>query len=208
MLADGVLESRLAFNFEDLGIRLVQETWVSGVAFNDARQAIINNFVSAGAESGGWNNEVRDRLSVSAISRVSDTQIRIDFNGFSGYSISVNETITVTVPKVALSGNLDIIATPAFTVTADLQEGTEIVNVDSTTEVPVNYEICDRSGFRVYPDELVKDSYGFLTRKESKDERHPQDSLRSRGGDKEKGPQSPELDDQFLDPNQVKGEDL
>ena len=77
-------------------------------------------------------------------------------------------------------------------------DGTPITNAQATADVPTNYEICSRSSFRQYPGELVRDGYGELVRKKSMDERHPQDFVRSRGGDRQRGSVSPEGDDTFI----------
>jgi hypothetical protein len=76
--------------------------------------------------------------------------------------------------------------------------GTPITNANATADVPTNYEICDRTGFRQYPWHLKKQWDGHYVRSKSFENRHPQEFVRSRGGDKQKGPQSPEGDDSFI----------
>jgi len=203
-LSDGVLESDLAFGLEDVSIILTAVEWISGQAFNDIRQAIIDGFDSSGTELQGWNVEVRDKINLAAITRVSDTQIRISLIGFSGYSIDVDETITVTVPREALTLGFDIIATPTFSVTADVLSGTQIVNTDTAT-APSNYLMCDRTNFKVR--ELKKEWTGYMVRPESFENQHPQDFLKSRGSDKQRGPLSPEPENQFIT-TEITGDDL
>ena len=75
--------------------------------------------------------------------------------------------------------------------------GTPITNSNATTSVPVNYVICDRTGFRLIPDNLVKDGYGGMVRKSSVDPVHPQDRVRG-VTERQKGSVSPEGDDTFI----------
>ena len=85
--------------------------------------------------------------------------------------------------------------------------GVSLSNANSTTDVPNNYEHCSRSGFRVYPDEIVRDGYGHYVRKKSYDDPHPSDHIKSVAVGK-KGSPSPETADTFVTTNQVQPEDL
>lgn len=73
-------------------------------------------------------------------------------------------------------------------------------NATATTVVPVNFEICDRTGFRVLPGALTRDGYGHYVRGKSQDEPHPQDFFAKyrhrRSADQ--GPQNAEPDDLFI----------
>jgi len=203
-VSDGVLESQLASSWEDAVIILDNATWVSGQNFNDARQSIIDGFDSAGSETFGWNAEIRDKLNPVSVFRVSDTQVRLELNGFSGYSIDANETIQLVIPNSAFSGSVDVTALPTFDVTADTLSGTEIVNADTTFEKS-NYLHSDRSNFRY--DELKTEWTGSMVGEDEWEPRHPQDFVRARGSQKDKGPQSPEDDNNFLS-TPVSGDDL
>ena len=75
---------------------------------------------------------------------------------------------------------------------------TEITNTNATTDVPTNYEICERTGFRVKPGTLVKEWDGVMVRPESYEPRHPQDFVRSRP-EAQRGSVRPEQTDQFID---------
>ncbi len=101
-------------------ITLTNDTWVaSGAAFNAQRQNIINGISAAETEITGWNREVRDKEVVTAVVRTSDTVVTITWSAASGYDITVNEAITVTVPDEALvTSTSPLTATPAITVTA------------------------------------------------------------------------------------------
>lgn len=72
--------------------------------------------------------------------------------------------------------------------------------------IPSNYEICDRTGFRVLPGELVKEWTGLKVRRQSWESRHPQDFVRART-EHPKGSQRPEQPDQFLT-EEVTADDL
>ena len=67
-------------------------------------------------------------------------------------------------------------------------------------EVEDNYLICQKSGFRVSVDEgLVTQRDGLKVRRESLDQRHPQDRVRAVPERGRKGSQSPETPDVFVD---------
>jgi hypothetical protein len=84
-------------------ITLTGDTWVPiGAAFDAQRQNIIDGLNSAQSETNGWNNEVRDKQSVSGVVRTSNTEVTITLDAQAAYDISANETITATVPASAL----------------------------------------------------------------------------------------------------------
>jgi len=61
------------------------------------------------------------------------------------------------------------------------EEGTSITNSGATTDVENNYEICQRSGFRVKKHTLVREEFtGAWVRPDSAENRHPQDFVRAR----------------------------
>lgn len=82
------------------------------------------------------------------------------------------------------------------------------VNLDAVTDIPSNYELCDRTNFRVEPHALSKEWSGLYVRPRSFEERHPQDLPHSASPDKQTGSPAPELDDRFLTTNEVQPEDL
>ena len=59
-------------------------------------------------------------------------------------------------------------------------EGTTIENTDATTEPPVNFLICDYSGFRAKPGALVPTWTGLMVLPEFWEPRNAQDFTRSR----------------------------
>jgi hypothetical protein len=88
--------------------------------------------------------------------------------------------------------------------------GTMIVNPNATTD-DSRYNICDRTGFRALPGQLVEDGYGHMVLPEHRDSRHPQEFVRSRG-ETFTGPKRPEpaeiLDVDDLYPDGVSADDL
>lgn len=84
-------------------ITLQGATWQpAGSAFDTVRQGIIDGITSAGVEALGWNLEVQDNLLVGAVVRTDDLTVTVTLPAFPNYNISIPETVTVTVPDVAL----------------------------------------------------------------------------------------------------------
>lgn len=102
-------------------LTLTNTTWVvaAGSAFDNQRQNIINGLTSAQSEATGWNLVVKAGLAVGTVVRTSDTVVTITLSAFASYSISANETITVTIPSTAVAAATPIIASPTFGVTAE-----------------------------------------------------------------------------------------
>lgn len=91
--------------------------------FDDIRQAIINGIDSAQAEGTGWDAVVKAGLPVTAVVRTSDTVVTITLPAFASYDITADETVTATVPAVAVASVLPIVATPTFSITAFVAAG-------------------------------------------------------------------------------------
>ena len=192
---DGMYEPEVMATRQDIYITLTDETWETGQDFDDARQAIIDGFDAAANPTNGWNNQVRDKLSVVTVKRLSSTQVLLSLPGLSGYAIASDETITCIVPISAIAGSGALTATPTITITATAG-GTAITSVNMEA-VPNNYLICQRTGFKIPVNEgLVKDGYGMWVRAESRDRRHPQEFVRSRP-EQQKGSVAPEPEDTF-----------
>lgn len=114
---DGATEAEIVTGGATIITTLTGDTWVTaGATFNAQRQAIINGLDSAGSETNGWNNEVRDKQGVANVVRTSNTVVTITLDAQAAYDITANETITVTVPGSALTSGLPITATPTFDV--------------------------------------------------------------------------------------------
>ena len=119
--ASGLTETQVRDGGETIIITLTNDTWVAaGATFDAERQNIIDGLDSAQSETTGWNNEVRDNLSVTTVVRTSDTVVTITLSAQAAYDITANETITVTVPASALvTSSTELTASPTFEVTAD-----------------------------------------------------------------------------------------
>ena len=93
-------------------------TFTSLKAFADIRSDIVNGLTSAQSEAHGWNVEVKAALlaDLSSVVRTSDTVVTITLPSDAAYDITAQESITATVPAVAVAGAAAIVATPTFTV--------------------------------------------------------------------------------------------
>ncbi len=115
--------------------------------------------------------------------------------------------MTGYVPDVIGEGQVGVIIEGPF------EYGTFIRNTTATTDVPVNYQIDDRTGFKIkIKDPFVQDYTGAYTRPESADKRSEQEFLRSKS-EHYKGPQRPEPvgDETYVEdlyPNGVSADDL
>ncbi len=91
------------------------DTWVATAgADNSITQAIIDGIDSDKSEPNGWDAIVKAGLNAANVTRLNDTTISIVLPAFSTYDISEDETITATVPTVALTGGVGAVATPTF----------------------------------------------------------------------------------------------
>lgn len=114
---------------ETIIITLTNDTWVaSGGAFDGIRQDIINGLDSAQSEANGWDAVVTATQGVSGVVRTSDTVVTITLDAFATYSITSDETITVTIPASALTGGVQIVGIPTFQVT-NLAAGGATINM-------------------------------------------------------------------------------
>lgn len=84
-----------------------------GTAFNDIRQDIIDGLDSAQSEANGWDAQ-RVNIPLTAVVRTSDTVVTITLPALAAYDITALETITATIPGVAVASGSPIVATPTF----------------------------------------------------------------------------------------------
>ena len=112
-------EGEIVSGGKTIVIDLTGDTWVAaGGTFDAQRQNIINGITSAQSETTGWNNEARDKQGVTGVVRTDDNTVTITLDAQSGYDITADETITVTVPASALVTSSDpVVATPTFDIT-------------------------------------------------------------------------------------------
>lgn len=94
---------------------------------------------------------------------------------------------------------------PASTFPTSAADGPQ--NANTFSDSP-NYEICDRTGFKVEPGTLIKEWNGLLVRRQSWEPRHAQDFVRGRA-ENAKGSPRPEQPDAFIaDGEQIEASDL
>eukprot|EP00163_Fabomonas_tropica_P001252 TRINITY_DN10953_c0_g1_i1.p1 TRINITY_DN10953_c0_g1~~TRINITY_DN10953_c0_g1_i1.p1 ORF type:complete len:1695 (-),score=317.99 TRINITY_DN10953_c0_g1_i1:96-5180(-) len=115
---------------QELIITLVGDHWqLSGAAFDGQRQSILNGLVAtSSANPTGWNAGLSN-LSVSAVERLSDTQVRINITEIPSYYTEVIETIIVTIPASAVLDNAGDIAAGNFTINLGTVCGDGVVEV-------------------------------------------------------------------------------
>jgi len=118
IVAGGVAEAEIVAGGETLIITLTGDIWHNDMGSDDASTtALIAGITSAGAETLGWNNVVKANLAFGDIARTSDKVVTITLGAEATYQITVNETITVTVPTAAIDGDTAIVAAPTFAIT-------------------------------------------------------------------------------------------
>lgn len=115
--AGGWFESEVVSGGDTLILTLSADTWIaSGTSFDAQRQAIINGIVAATSPTNGWN-AVRSSIPVTSVVRTSATVVTITIPALASYSVTANETLTVTIPASAVVGNNAIVATPTIVIT-------------------------------------------------------------------------------------------
>ena len=77
---------------------------------------MINGIDSDQAEAAGWDAVVKTGLTFNEVTRTSATVVTITLPGFATYEITIDETITVTVPATAVTSAGLITATPTFNI--------------------------------------------------------------------------------------------
>ena len=113
-----VTEADIVAGGKTIIITLTGDTWIAAGAasFDLQRDEIIAGLDSAQSELLGWDLVVKALQGVGGVVRTSDTVVTITLDAFATYNITAQETITVTVPSTAVTGGVDITATPTFTV--------------------------------------------------------------------------------------------
>lgn len=118
-ITGGVLEAEIVAGGQTIIITLSNGKWIpAGARFNAQRQAIINGMDSAQAEAAGWDAVIKAAEVVGAVVRTSDSVVTITLTAAAGYSITANETITVTVPAAAVEGQFEPVDAGSFVITA------------------------------------------------------------------------------------------
>jgi hypothetical protein len=123
-IGDGATEQEVRDGGGTILITLTNTTWAAaaGSLFDNQRQNIIDGLVAADSQTYGWNNEVKDKLGVTAVVRTSDTLVTITIpaGDVEDYRIVTNEVITTTVPATAIGGAA-LVATPTTTITGSVE---------------------------------------------------------------------------------------
>jgi hypothetical protein len=110
------------------------------------------------------------------------------------------------VEVVRASPNAPTIALTGYAPSIQIaNSGVSITNPNAIS-VPSNYEICDRTGFRVRRGQLKETWDGLKVRRKSWEPRHPQDFVRGRA-EKPKGSTRPEQEDRFIE-DEITPDDL
>jgi len=84
--------------------------------YDDARPAIRDGLVSAQSEATGWNATVKPNIPLDNIVRTSDNVVTVTLQAQADHNITAQETITDTIPAIAVLDGSAIVATPTFTV--------------------------------------------------------------------------------------------
>ena len=74
----------------------------------------------------------------------------------------------------------------------------DLITNNDAEAVSSNWVHCDRSNWRVYPGGLKKEYTGMMVRPDLHELRHPQEEVKSKGGDKAPGSLRPEHEDTFI----------
>ena len=115
-----VVEGDIVTGGKTIIITLTGDTFVAAgtgpIGSTADTQALIDGFDAATSPTNGWNNEVRDKALTSEVVRTSDTVATWTVSAQSGYDVSTQETITGTIPTAVLTGAVELIASPTFTV--------------------------------------------------------------------------------------------
>jgi len=124
--------------------------------FESERQNIIDGLDAGTSQTYGWNNEVRDNESTSAVVRTNDTTVTITLSASAAYNPFTDETITVTIPGTAVTGGSQITASPTFAVTAENDPAAAL----SGTFLPTSTEAEIVSGGKTIIITLTNDTWG------------------------------------------------
>ena len=110
-------ESYIVAGGTTLVLTLTNDTWDATIGANNAATtALINGLDSDGVEAAGWDAVVKANLTFTNVARTSDTVVTITLPAQAGYDITAAETITATVPAVAVAGGAPLVASPTFNV--------------------------------------------------------------------------------------------
>ena len=121
----------------------------------DATLAVLRSIVSEQSEAAGWNRVVRVGLEPRHVARIDDTTLRLTVPQFGLYSISVPETIGVSLPPAAVSSASNLSSSALLTISP--RRGRAFVSGGSLPRDPA--EATLRAGRSTLEVELLGDSW-------------------------------------------------
>jgi hypothetical protein len=115
------LESQIVTGGRTIILTLNTGKWIpSGTLFDAQRTAIRTGIDSAQAEAAGFDARKTTLIPLGNVVRTSAKVVTITLAADAGYSVTVNEIVTVTVPYAAIEFcKANVIAAPTFTITAN-----------------------------------------------------------------------------------------
>lgn len=117
VITAGVTETEVVAGGKTIILTLTGDEWHADIGSDSAQTtALIAGIDSNKAESAGWDAEVKANMVFGDVARTSDTVVTVTLGAESAYAITVDETITVTVPATVLSAGGEVVASPTFTV--------------------------------------------------------------------------------------------
>ncbi len=122
-VSGGVTENEIVAGGDTIIITLTNETWVAAgtgpIGSSATSDAILAALLSDKSETNGWEAEVlANFVSSTDLVRTSNTVATITIPANANYSISENETISMTIPAAALTGAAVLAVSNTFGITA------------------------------------------------------------------------------------------
>lgn len=103
----GIYEDVVVSTGGFIDFALVNDTYIAAgtgpIGTIAQSQAFVDAITSAQVEAGGWNAQIRDVLTHTAITRLSDTVARFTVPATAGYTVTANETISTDIPNAILT---------------------------------------------------------------------------------------------------------
>ena len=120
IILGGCTESEIFSGGKTIVVTIVGTTLVATFGADNAiTTAFIQGFDSAQSEAAGWNAEVRDKMTYTAVTRTDANTATVVLPATAGYQITSAETITLTIPATSTEAAEVIVATPTFVISAE-----------------------------------------------------------------------------------------
>jgi len=117
-IAGGVVESEIVTGGATIIITLDNDEWVALVGDDDAiTEALIAGITSDGVEAAGWEAEVKANMVHGDVTRTNANVVTIILDAEADYAITADETVTVTIPAIAVDSAGAVVATPTMPIT-------------------------------------------------------------------------------------------